>query len=118
MSSLNARCPDVSDPKECYAPEPEGVEVEDVGVSLADGVVFVDTRDLPPPEAVLPVTPMKDSSLQQQRPPYNSSSSANADTRESSVSVPVSRVKTLFSVQPHCCMMLVFFSPNCVCLRT
>lgn len=50
--------PDVVDPRNCYAPEPEG-EVEEVGVSLSEGVVFVDTSDLPTAEAVIPTTPVK-----------------------------------------------------------
>lgn len=28
-------------------------------VSLSEGVMFVDTSDLPPPEAVIPTTPLK-----------------------------------------------------------
>ena len=32
---------------------------EEVDVDPSEGVVFVDTRDLPPPEAVLPATPLK-----------------------------------------------------------
>ena len=78
----------MSDPKECYAPEPEG-EVEEVGVSPAEGVVFVDTRNLPPPEAVLPATPIKDPSHQQQRAPCTGSSLAS-NAKEDSGTVPVS----------------------------
>lgn len=61
-------------------------------MSPAEGVVFVDTRDLPLPEAVLPATPMKDpssSSSQHRRPPCTSSSSAG-DTCEDSGYIPVS----------------------------
>ena len=49
------------DPRDCYAPEPEG-EVEEVGVSLSEGVVFVDMSDLPAAEAVIPTTPVKQQS--------------------------------------------------------
>ena len=61
---LVCRTPDLCDPQECYAAEPEGETVEDVAVSLCDGVVFVDTSDLPPAEAVIPTTPVKAGSLQ------------------------------------------------------
>lgn len=58
--------------------------MEDVAVSADEGVVFVDTRDLPPPEAVIPVTPVKGSSRQQQE-----SASSASDTLDRSGSAQV-----------------------------
>lgn len=68
--SLIFRTPGIEDPRDSYAPEPEG-EVEEVGVSLSEGVVFVDTSNLPAAEAVIPTTPVKGG--QQQSSTSNSS---------------------------------------------
>lgn len=76
---------------DCYAPEPEG-EMGEVDVSLSEEVVFVDTRDLPHPEEVMPATsPIKRPwNSQNFQNPYSPSSSNSSVTDDPSTTAPVS----------------------------
>lgn len=83
--------------------------MEDVGVSLCDGVVFVDTSDLPPAEAVIPTTPVKGG-------PQNSNEMAT--TGSNSALVLVSTLQTITTTHAHfkCCyhryyVVLGFYAP-------
>lgn len=72
-----SRSPELKDPRDCYAPEPEG-ELEEVDLSLSEGVVFVDTSDLPVAESVIPSSPLK--SVQQHPGTSSDAAHFNSDT--------------------------------------